>query len=132
MVMVSIVVPIYNVEKYLHECVDSILTQTFTDFELILVNDGSQDNSGAICDEYVSKDKRIKVIHQVNQGVSVARNNGIKCATGRLIGFVDADDYIAPDMFKGMVNYLEANDLDVVCADCYIINRYYYRNFWHL
>lgn len=119
----SITVPVYNAEHFIHKCIDSILVQSFKDFELILVNDGSTDSCGAICDEYVSKDVRVKVIHQSNQGVSVARNNGIKYATGILIGFVDADDYIAPDMFEGMVNFLEANELDVVCADCYVVKK---------
>lgn len=119
----SIIVPVYNAERFIHKCIDSILAQSYKDFELILVNDGSTDSCGAICDGYVSMDKRVKVIHQPNQGVSVARNNGLQCATGALIGFVDADDYIAPDMCEGMVNFLEANGLDIVCADCYVVKK---------
>lgn len=135
----SVIVPIYDAERFIHKCIESILAQSFEDFELILVNDGSTDSCGTICDEYASKDKHVKVIHQTNQGVSVARNNGIKYATGTLVGFVDADDYIAPDMFEGMVDFLEVNDLDVVCADCYVVKndkakfkpRYDKNAIWH-
>ena len=89
---ISCIVPVYNVEKYLRRCVDSILNQTFTDFELILVDDGSPDNSPAICYEYAVKDSRIKVIHKVNGGVSSARNVGLDVAKGEWICFVDSDD----------------------------------------
>ena len=91
---VSIIVPIYNVEKYLPRCIESILAQTFTDFELILVDDGSPDRCGEICDYYKKKDKRVKVIHKENGGLSSARNAGINIAIGDYIGFVDSDDYI--------------------------------------
>lgn len=97
---ISIIVPIYNVEKYLPKCIESILSQTFTNFELILVNDGSKDRSGIICDEYASKDNRIKVIHKENGGVSSARNSGVDLASGKYIGFVDPDDYIKKDMYE--------------------------------
>ncbi len=93
MAEISVIVPVYNTEKYLPCCIDSILAQTFTDFELILVNDGSTDNSGMICDEYAKKDSRVLVIHQENQGVSVARNNGISLATGMYLMFCDSDDW---------------------------------------
>ena len=92
---VSVIVPVYNTEKYLLRCIDSILAQTFTDFELILVNDGSTDNSDKICDEYARKDNRIVVIHKENGGVSSARNRGIDVARGEWITFVDSDDYIS-------------------------------------
>ena len=91
---ISIIVPIYNVEKYLSRCVDSILNQTFTDFELILVDDGSTDNSGKICDEYAEKDCRIKVIHKDNWGVSSARNVGLENSVGEYIMFCDSDDFV--------------------------------------
>ena len=91
---VSVIVPVYNTEQYLPRCIDSILAQTFTDFELILVNDGSTDNSGMICNEYAKKDSRIIVIHKENGGVSSARNLGIDNAKGKYITFVDSDDYI--------------------------------------
>lgn len=95
--MISIIIPVYNVEKYLSECLDSILAQTYTDYEVILVDDGSSDCSGAICDEYAKKEARIQVIHQENAGVSVARNNGIKQARGEWITFVDSDDWLDSD-----------------------------------
>ena len=93
----SIIVPVYNVEKYLRECIDSILCQTFTDFELILVDDGSKDESGKICDEYAEKDNRIKVIHKENGGQSTARNCGVKESSGKYIVFLDSDDFISED-----------------------------------
>lgn len=96
---ISIIVPVYQMEECLNNCVTAILNQTFTDFELILVNDGSTDKSGELCDKFAEFDSRIKVIHQENQGQGFARNNGIKASSGEFIGFVDADDWIAPDMY---------------------------------
>lgn len=90
---VSIIVPVYNVEKYIHRCIDSIISQSFTDWELILVDDGSPDRSGAICDEYAQKDSRIQVIHKENGGVGAARNTGLEYATGEFVAFVDSDDF---------------------------------------
>ena len=90
----SIIVPVYNVEKYLSTCVESILSQTFNNWELILINDGSTDYSGIICDEYKKKDTRIKVFHTENKGVSAARNIGLKNAIGEWIAFIDSDDYM--------------------------------------
>ena len=92
--MVSVIVPIYNSEKYLKRCVDSILSQTFSDFELLLVDDGSTDGSGSICDEYSVKDSRVRVFHKENGGVSSARNLGLDNARGEWITFVDSDDYL--------------------------------------
>lgn len=107
--VISIVVPVYKVEAYLNRCVDSILAQRFTDFELILVDDGSPDNSGKICDEYAEKDSRIKVIHQKNGGLSAARNAGIDIAEGEWISFVDSDDWLHPDylrvLYRGVTEY---------------------------
>ena len=91
---ISVIVPVYKAEQFLHRCVDSILSQSFADLELILVDDGSPDNSGTICDEYAAKDKRVKVIHKANGGVSTARNVGIENAQGEWLTFIDADDYI--------------------------------------
>ncbi len=91
---ISIIVPVYNVEKYLSKCIDSILAQTYTDFELLLIDDGSPDRSGAICDEYATRDPRIRVFHKPNGGVSSARNMGLDNARGEWITFIDADDYI--------------------------------------
>lgn len=100
MVKISIIVPVYNVEKYFKNCIESILNQTFKDFELILVNDGSTDSSGDICNEYAKKDDRIKVIHQGNKGQASARNRGLDIARGKYIGFVDSDDTIHPRMYE--------------------------------
>ena len=119
----SIIVPIYKVEKYLHNCIDSILHQTFSDFELILVDDGSPDQCGKICDEYAASDTRVRVIHKVNGGVSEARNQGINAAQGEIIGFVDGDDKIAPDMYRTMIQYMDDHQLDIVCADTYQIKN---------
>ena len=99
---ISVIVPVYKVEKYIHRCVDSILNQTFRDFELILVDDGSPDNCGAVCDEYAAKDSRVKVIHQENGGLSAARNAGLDIAQGKYIMFCDSDDYVAPEWCEQM------------------------------
>lgn len=115
---ISIIVPVYNVEKYLHECVNSILEQTFTDFELILVNDGSQDNSGAICDEYAAKDNRITIIHQENQGQAAARNNAIAIAKGEWIHFVDSDDSIHPQMLEILYSAVDETTQISMCGLC--------------
>ena len=98
--LLSIIVPVYDVENYLQKCIDSILAQTFTDFELILVEDGSPDNCPALCDAAAAKDARVRVIHQKNGGLSAARNAGLDAARGAWIGFVDSDDYIAPEMYE--------------------------------
>lgn len=97
---ISVIVPVFNDALYLRKCLESILNQTYTNIEIILVNDESIDNSGEICDEYAEKDARIKVVHQEKQGVSVARNTGLQHAQGEFIGFVDADDYIGVDMYE--------------------------------
>lgn len=115
----SIIVPVYKVEQYIYKCVDSILNQTFTDFELILVDDGSPDNCGKICDEYAKQDNRVRVIHKKNGGLSDARNAGIDIANGEIIGFVDSDDYIDCHMYQEMLDYMEKMALDIVCADTY-------------
>ena len=94
MPIMSVIVPVYNTEQYLHRCIDSILTQTYTDFELLLIDDGSKDKSGDICDEYALKDSRIRVFHKENGGVSSARNLGLDNAAGEWITFVDSDDWI--------------------------------------
>lgn len=112
---ISVIVPVYNVEPYLRQCVDSILGQTFRDFELILVDDGSPDGCPAICDEYAKMDSRVKVIHKENGGLSSARNAGLDVAKGKYIAFVDSDDWIHPEMSETMQNrmqqhYLHANN----------------------
>lgn len=111
--IISIIVPIYNVEKYLPRCIESILNQSFKEFELILVNDGSLDNSGEICDIYASKDDRVKVIHKKNGGVSSARNVGVSAANGEYIGFVDPDDYIDKEMYYKLYRLCIDNDSNI-------------------
>ena len=98
--LISIIIPVYNVEKYLERCVKSVINQTYKNLEIILVDDGAKDNSGKMCDELSKLDSRIKVIHKENGGLSDARNFGLKIATGDYIGFVDSDDYIADDMYE--------------------------------
>jgi len=113
---ISVIVPVYNVEKYLRECVDSVLAQTFSDFELILVDDGSPDNSGKICDEYASKDSRVRVFHKTNGGVSSARNLGVENARGEWIMFVDSDDMICADALVVLFPWTKFADVDLVEA----------------
>ena len=116
MAEVSIIVPVYQVEKYIRQCVDSILAQTFTDFELILVDDGSKDKSGQICDEYAVLDQRVKVIHKENGGLSDTRNCGMDQAVGNYFMFVDSDDYIAPTMLEYLYKALMNKEADIaVC-----------------
>lgn len=115
--MISIIVPAYNVEQYLGRCLDSILGQTYTDLEILVVDDGSTDRTSSIADEYAQKEDRIKVIHQENRGVSAARNAALKAATGDYIGCVDSDDRITPHMFERMLGVIEENGLDMaICA----------------
>lgn len=114
---ISIIVPVFNVEKYLNRCIDSILSQSFGDYELLLVDDGSADGSGKICDEYAKKDSRIKVFHKNNGGLSSARNFGIEQSSAPYIGFVDSDDYIAPDMYELLYYNIQKEDADIsMCA----------------
>ncbi len=112
--IISIIVPIYNCGNYLVQCIESIINQTYQDLEIILMDDGSTDQSGVICDEYEKKDKRIKVIHQNNSGVSTARNNALKIAKGAYIGFVDADDWIDREMYSSMLRIMQKRNADVV------------------
>lgn len=112
--MISVIVPVYGVEKYLSKCIESLVNQTFKDIEIILVDDGSPDSCGKICDTYAEKYEQLAVIHQVNQGVSVARNAGLKIAKGEYIGFVDPDDWVAPDMYESMHRVMKETDADLV------------------
>jgi glycosyltransferase involved in cell wall biosynthesis len=109
MAVISVIVPVYKTEQYVPRCIDSILVQTFTDFELILVDDGSPDNCGAICDEYSQRDARIKVIHKENEGVSTARNCGIEASSGEYIMFCDSDDYVSPDWCETLLRHAQKN-----------------------
>ena len=122
MAKVSIVVPIYNVEKYLRQCLDSIVNQTLTDIEIICVNDGSKDSSGEIIEEYVAKDPRVKAIHKENSGYGNSMNRGFDMATGEYIGIVESDDYAELDMFEKLYNCAKENNLDACKSGFY----YYY------
>ncbi|HWK24487.1 MAG TPA: glycosyltransferase [Ureibacillus sp.] len=116
--LISVIIPIYNVEKYLNRCIDSVINQTYENLEIILINDGSPDLCGKICDEYSKTDQRIKVIHKENGGVSSARNVGLKAAKGDYIAFVDPDDYVTRNMFEKLNHYREESQADIVscCA----------------
>lgn len=116
---ISIIIPVYNVEKYLRRCLDSVIAQTYPNFEVILVNDGSTDNSGVICDEYLQKDKRICVIHAKNSGPSCARNIGLDVVKTPWVTFIDADDYVTP---KYLENFFKYNRADV---DTQVVQGYY-------
>lgn len=119
---ISVIVPVYNVEQYLERCVDSIISQTYTNLEIILVNDGSTDNSGKLCDELAKKDERIRVIHKENGGLSDARNRGIDEAESDLVGFIDSDDYIDSDMYEVLLKNL--NDTDANLSMCALYDVY--------
>ena len=110
---ISIIVPVYNVEAYLERCVESILSQTYTNFELLLINDGSTDASGYLCDQLALRDQRIRVIHKENGGLSAARNTGIDYASSDLIGFIDSDDYIDEDMYETLYRHLRESNADL-------------------
>jgi len=117
MLKVSIIVPVYNVEQYLENCIESILNQTFKDYELILVDDGATDKSGEICDKYERKDSRIRVIHKSNGGLSSARNAGLDVACGKYIGFVDSDDSIHPKMYEILYDLAQKYKSDISCCN---------------
>ena len=128
--LISIVIPVYKVEKYLEKCIESVLKQTYTNLQIILVDDGSPDNCGKICDEYAKRDSRIDVIHKVNGGLSEARNVGISKAKGRYIGFVDSDDYIKENMYEILLNLIKEYNADASICNLYdvIEGKEYIRN----
>ncbi len=119
--LISVIIPVYGVEKYLARCVDSVLAQTYADLEVILVDDGSPDNCPAICDAYAARDERVRVHHQPNAGLSAARNAGLDTAGGAYVGFVDSDDYIAPDMYEKLYAALRDTGADMsLCGYQYV------------
>lgn len=117
--LISIIIPIYNMEKFLTRCLDSILSQSYSDLEIILINDGSTDKSAQICDAYKAKDSRIAVIHKKNAGVSEARNSGLDIAKGDYISFVDPDDWLAPDTYKVLMQNQQETDADIIRFQAY-------------
>ena len=119
---VSIIIPVYDAEEYLPRCLDSVVGQTLQNWELLLIDDGSTDHSGLICDNYAAKDERIHVIHQKNAGVSSARNVGLAAASGKYIGFVDADDWIVPEMFQRLLSIATEKDCNLVMCDAQIVH----------
>ena len=116
---VSIIIPVYNVELYIEECIETLIKQNYSNLEIILIDDGSTDASGKICDEYAKKDKRIKVIHQINGGAANAKNAGLDCISGEYFTFIDSDDYVGPNWISDLVNLMETRDVDIVeCSFC--------------
>ena len=114
MPLLSVVTPVYNMSQYLNHCVSSILDQTFFDFEVLLIDDGSTDQSPYMCDKYADEDTRVRVFHKKNGGIASARNLGIEQAKGEYIVFVDSDDYIHPRMFEYLVNEIEKHNVDII------------------
>lgn len=121
--LISIIIPVYKVESYLKKCIESVINQSYRNLQIILVDDGSPDNCGKICDEYCAKDSRIEVIHKPNGGLSDARNVGISKAKGEYIGFVDSDDYIEKSMFSDLYNLLIEHDADVSICNFYVVEN---------
>lgn len=121
--LISIIIPVYNVEKYLRRCIDTVVNQTYKILEIILIDDGSTDNSGKICDEYAAKDNRIKVIHKQNGGVSSARNFGLDIAKGDYIGFVDSDDYIDFNMFEHLKYLIDTYETLISECNIYVLKK---------
>ena len=117
---ISIIIPVYNVEPYLNKCLDSVLNQSYSNLEILVINDGSTDNSPKICDDYAKHDKRIKVFHQENKGLSSALNVGLKHLTGDYLGFVDSDDWIEPDMFEVLYNTVKYEDVPISIVSYFI------------
>lgn len=122
--LITIIIPIYNVEKYLSKCLNSVIKQDYKNLEILLIDDGSTDSSGKIADEYGTRDKRIKVIHKENGGLSDARNYGLKLMTGDYVTFIDSDDYVTSDYISFMYNLLKETDFTAPLAICSIINVY--------
>ena len=114
MVELSIIVPVYNGGKYLRQCLDSVVSQTYSAWELLLIDDGSTDGSSAVCDEYAARDSRVKVVHKQNGGQAAARNDGVALAKGRFISFVDCDDWLEPDMYETMIGMLDTHQADII------------------
>ena len=120
--LISVIVPVYNTEKYLKKCIDSIIMQTYKEFELFLVDDGSTDSCPMLCDEYAVTDSRVKVIHKKNEGQGMARNMALDAASGKYISFIDSDDWVVPNMLEKMVNAAEQYSADIVFCGIAVFN----------
>ena len=121
--LVSVIIPVYNVEGYLNDCLDSVINQSYQNLEIVLVDDGSVDNSGTNCDEYAQKDKRIIVIHKKNEGVAQARIDGFKRSSGELVMFIDSDDYVDLDYVEKLVSPFEQYEIDLsICNNSNVKN----------
>lgn len=121
--LISIILPIYNVDSYLKKCIESVLNQTYSNIEIILVDDGSTDNSPLICDEYKKKDSRVRTIHKKNGGLSDARNCGINLSTGKYLTFIDSDDYVSEDYVEYLYNLIKKNNTKISCCGHYIVKK---------
>ena len=121
--MISIIVPVYNVARFLRKCLDSVIAQTYNDFECVLVDDGSTDESGIICDEYADADSRFLVVHKKNEGVALARLTGFKHSKGEYISCIDADDYVSPDYLEKLVKPILEDKVDMVSCDYFIVEN---------
>lgn len=117
--LVSIIVPVYNCEGYLPICVDSILAQTYLNIEVLLIDDGTKDRAGEICDKYAETDERVKVIHRENRGVSETRKEGVSASVGEYVIFIDSDDYIEPDYVEKLINKAKQSNAEIVCCNCF-------------
>lgn len=121
--LISVIVPVYNVEKYLERCINSIINQSYTNLEILLINDGSKDSSSDICDKYAARDPRIRVFHQANSGAALSRNIGLEHATGDYLSFVDSDDYLADDFYKELYNLMISTGSDLVQCGYYEVDE---------
>lgn len=131
--LISVVIPIYNVESYLKESLDSVVYQTYKNLQIILVDDGSTDDSGKICDEYAQKDNRITVVHQQNSGAGAAKNSGLKLVEGDYLSIIDSDDYIELDMYEKMLSYMKQYDVDIVqCNFCNVYKNDRIYPYWKI
>ena len=120
---ISVIIPVYNVKSYLNRCIESVLTQTYQNLEVIIVDDGSFDGSSEICDAFAQRDSRVKVLHQVNQGLSAARNAGIEISSGEWVAFLDSDDYVEPSIYEDLLNLAMRHNVDLCSCNSRAFNE---------